>query len=356
MVLALPGSIIHSNHIKPEVMLQAAMSDQGLLTSGAFLPEQAAVFTKWSLTYINQMPLTVPESQAAPIPNDLQTIQGIGDANAAEVAKAADKAKRDAEDDDIDTEVTLDEEEMEVEQNNQKGTDKIRTKKKMKRGEKQNNLGKMTEQIKGIEMAAEKRLAAKRDEQVAIEKDLLDLAKDIDERRTVLKNKAATVATELANVPKPPANAVMVPVLPGSIIHSNHIKPEVMLQAAMSDQGLLTSGAFSPEQAAVFTKWSLTYINQMSLTVPENQAAPMPNDLQTTQGMEDANAADVARAADKAKRDAEDDDVDTEVSLDELEMEVEQSNQKGTDKIRTKEQDKATQETNQANGKSSDQK
>lgn len=129
---------------------------------------------------------------------------------------------------------------------------------------------KMFEQIKGIETAAGKRIAAKRDETIAIEKDLLDLAKDIAERRKVLTSKVATVATELANAPEPPANAVMVPVLPGSNLHSNHIKPEAMLQAAMKDQGLLSTGAFSPEQAVVFTKWSLTYINQMSLTVPES--------------------------------------------------------------------------------------
>ena len=74
---------------------------------------------------------------------------------------------------------------------------------------------------------------------------MLDLAKDMGERRTVLKSKAATVATELANVPKPPADAVFIPCLPGSIIHSNHIKPEVMLQAAMNDQGLLATGGGS---------------------------------------------------------------------------------------------------------------
>ena len=66
----------------------------------------------------------------------------------------------------------------------------------------------------------------------------------------------------------------------------------------MNDRGLLSTGAFSAEQAAVFTKWSLTYINQMSLTVPESQAAPMPDDLQTTQGKEDANAAEAAIVAD----------------------------------------------------------
>ena len=53
----------------------------------------------------------------------------------------------------------------------------------------------MEEKIKGLEVVAEKRIAAKRDEAIAIEKDLLDLAKDMDERRTVLKSKAATVAT-----------------------------------------------------------------------------------------------------------------------------------------------------------------
>ena len=99
---------------------------------------------------------------------------------------------------------------------------------------------KMLEQIKGIELAAEKGLAAKRDETIAREKDLLDLSKDIAERRAVLTSKAATVATELANVPKPPPNAVMIPVLPGNIIHSNHVKPEAMLQAAMNDPGLLS--------------------------------------------------------------------------------------------------------------------
>ena len=58
---------------------------------------------------------------------------------------------------------------------------------------------------------------------VALQKDLLDLAKDISERRAVLAGKAATVATEFANVPKPPANAVMIPVVPGNILHSNHV-------------------------------------------------------------------------------------------------------------------------------------
>ena len=109
-----------------------------------------------------------------------------------------------------------------------------------------------------------------------------------------------------------------------------------MLQAAMSDKGLLASGAFSPEQAAVFTKWSLTYINQMSLTVPGSQVAPVPNDLQTTQGIEDANAAEVARAADKAKRDVDDDDVDTDVTLEGSELEVEENNRKAGDSVRTK--------------------
>ena len=106
----------------------------------------------------------------------------------------------------------------------------------------------MEEKIKGLEVAAEKRVAAKRDEQIAIGKDLLDLAKDMGERRTVLKSKAATVATELANVPKPPADAVFIPCLPGSIIHSNHIKPEVMLQEAMHDQGLLATGGSRPHK------------------------------------------------------------------------------------------------------------
>ena len=89
----------------------------------------------------------------------------------------------------------------------------------------------------------------------------------------------------------------------------------------------------------------------MSLTVAESQATPIPNELQTTQGIEDANAAEVARAADKAKRDAEDDDVDTEVSLDELEMEVEQTNQKGTDKIRTKKKIKRSENNTDKRGK-----
>ena len=132
---------------------------------------------------------------------------------------------------------------------------------------------------------------------------MLDLAKDMDERRTVLKSKAATVATELANVPKPPADAVLIPCLPGSIIHSNHIKPEVMLQAAMNGQGLLATGGFTTAQIALFTKWSLTHINQMSLLVPESQTVPVSSDLQTTQGKEDAKAADAAKATDPAKRD-----------------------------------------------------
>ena len=38
------------------------------------------------------------------------------------------------------------------------------------------------------------------------------------------------------------------------------------------------------------------------MTVPENQAASVPNDLQTTQGVEDAKAAEAANAADLAKR------------------------------------------------------
>ena len=43
----------------------------------------------------------------------------------------------------------------------------------------------MLEQVKGIELAAEKRLAAKRDETNALGNDLLDLANDIAERRKV---------------------------------------------------------------------------------------------------------------------------------------------------------------------------
>ena len=109
-----------------------------------------------------------------------------------------------------------------------------------------------------------------------------------------------------------------------------------MLQAAMSDKGLLASGAFSPEQAAVFTQWSLTYINQMSLTVPESQKAPAPTDLQTTQSLEDANAAEAAKAANKAQRDVDDDDVDTDVTLDGSELEVEENNRKPGDSVKTK--------------------
>ena len=40
----------------------------------------------------------------------------------------------------------------------------------------------MLGQIKGLELVAEKRLAAKRGETIALEKDLLDLAKDIAEK------------------------------------------------------------------------------------------------------------------------------------------------------------------------------
>ena len=42
-------------------------------------------------------------------------------------------------------------------------------------------------------------MAAKRDENISLQKDLLDLTKEIEARRKVLKSKAATVATELAN-------------------------------------------------------------------------------------------------------------------------------------------------------------
>ena len=120
----------------------------------------------------------------------------------------------------------------------------------------------------------------------------------------ILKSKAATVATELASIPKPPADVVLIPCLPGSIIHSNHINLDSMLQAAMNDKGLLANGAFSPEQAALLKKWSVTYLNQSSLLVPEVQPAPAVSNLQTTQGNEDAKAADAAKATDTAKRDA----------------------------------------------------
>ena len=92
------------------------------------------------------------------------------------------------------------------------------------------------------------------------------------------------------------------------------------------------------------------------MKVPESQAAPMPNDLQTTQGKGDANAAEAARAADKAKRDAEDDDVDTEVSLGELELEVEENNQRGTDKVRTRKTVKRSEKKAKQTGKGRDQK
>jgi len=163
---------------------------------------------------------------------------------------------------------------------------------------------KMTEQIKNIEETAKRRIATKRDEQTAIEKDLVDLAKEIDEKRQTFKQRAATTATELVNIPKPPADAVMVPCLPGSIIHSNHVKPEIMLQAAMNDQGLKDSGQFSAEQLALFTKWSLTFLNQSSLMVPEQQPAPAASSLQTTQSAEDAKTGQTAKAAENTQRDA----------------------------------------------------
>ena len=213
----------------------------------------------------------------------------------------------------------------------------------------------MQEQIKGIELVAEKRLAAKRDEKIALEKDLLDLSKDIAERRAVLTSKAATVATEFANVPKPPPNAVMIPVLPGNILYSNHVKPESMLQAAMNDPGLLSAGGFSPEQAAAFTKWSLTYINSMSLVVPESQGATVPDDLQTLQGKADAVAA-AARAADEAKRKAEDDDVYTEVSMSEGRWTDKTATDRGDDKVPTKEQIKRSEKKAKQAGKGTDKK
>ena len=174
---------------------------------------------------------------------------------------------------------------------------------------------KTAEQIKKIELGTEKLLAAKRDERVVIEKELLGAANEVIEKRVALKSKAAAVASELANLPMPPADAVLVPCLPGSIIHSNHIKPDIMLQAAMNDPSLLKSGLFSPEQVAMFTKWSLTYINQSSLLVPENQAAPAASSLQTTQGKEDAKAADAAKATDTAKRDAGNMNMEAEADL-----------------------------------------
>ena len=82
----------------------------------------------------------------------------------------------------------------------------------------------------------------------------------------------------------------------------------------------------------------------------------MPNDLQTTQGKEDANAVEAATVADKAKRDAEDDDVDTEVSLGELEQEVEENNRRGTDKARTRKKVKRSQKKTKQAGKYTDQK
>ena len=54
----------------------------------------------------------------------------------------------------------------------------------------------------------------------------------------------------------------------------------------------------------MFTKWSLTYLNQSSLLVPEFQPAPAVNNLQTVQGNEEAKTADAANATDTAKRDA----------------------------------------------------
>jgi hypothetical protein len=163
---------------------------------------------------------------------------------------------------------------------------------------------KMTEQLKNIEETTKRRIATKRDEQTAIDKDLVDLAKEIDEKRQTFKQRAATTATELTNTPKPPADAVMVACLPGSIIHSNHVKPEIMLHAAMNDQGLKDAGHFSAEQLAVFTKWSLTFLNQSSLQVPEQQPAPAASSLQTTQSAEDAKAGQTAKATENTQRDA----------------------------------------------------
>ena len=77
-----------------------------------------------------------------------------------------------------------------------------------------------------------------------------------------------------------------------------------MLQAAMNDQSLKDSGHFSPEQLALFTKWSLTFINQSSLVVPERQPAPAASSLQTTQSAEDAKAVQTAKATENTQRGA----------------------------------------------------
>ena len=82
----------------------------------------------------------------------------------------------------------------------------------------------------------------------------------------------------------------------------------------------------------------------------------MPDDLQTVQGKEDAEAAPVARAADEAKREAIDDDVDTEISMSALERDVEDSNRKGDDKVLAKKKVKRSETNSETSGGGTDEK
>ena len=192
---------------------------------------------------------------------------------------------------------------------------------------------KMQEQIKGLEQAAEKRLACKRDEKIALKKDLLDLAEDISERRAVLVGKAAAVASELAHVRKP-ADATMISVAPRNIVHSNHVKAEEMLAAALSDPELQKAGGISAEQAGTFIQFSLTYMKSVSMEVTASpQAAPsQPVDLRTVNGQEEAAAAPAAAASAEARRKAAGDEEWTSEDLDQEEKDREDPNRKLGDK------------------------
>ena len=115
--------------------------------------------------------------------------------------------------------------------------------------------------------------------------------------------------------PEATPNATMISVAPGSIVHSNHVKPEQMHAAALVDPALKALGGITAEQAAAFVQFSLTYMKSVSLEVaPSTDAAPsQPADLQTLNMQADA----------EIKRKAEDSDEYTDEELDDEEKEVE---------------------------------
>ena len=145
------------------------------------------------------------------------------------------------------------------------------------------------------------------EERKKVEEAEVELTAEISKKKGALANVSAA---NTAN------GATLVPVAPGSIVHSNDVCPDEMCIKMLQEPGLQ---GLSKDQAAAVTQFSLQFINSKSMAVVPATLAPT---VQSINGLPDSQVQQSAPAGGSA----EDDEL-TDVEVSDTEDDAERANQ-----------------------------